>query len=534
MTAPSRHGSSTPQAVVVVGAGAAGLATALKLAPLPVLVLSAGPILADRPGAGSAATGWAQGGIAAAIDADDHPGLHAADTIAAGAGLVDPAMAARITAAAPACIDWLMAIGTRFDSDASGRPTPGLEAAHSRPRILHAGGDATGHAILSALLARTRATPSIQIIEHARATALYRDAAGGIAGLGVIIAGRPATIATPAVVLATGGIGGLYAATTNPPGATGSGLALAAGLGARLRDLEFVQMHPTAIDIGRDPMPLASEALRGAGAVLIDDRGHRLMAGVDGGDLAPRDVVARAVAAATARGRGVFLDGTEAIGRDFARRFPNAHAACVAVGLDPVRQPIPVAAAAHYHMGGIAVDDRGRTSIDGLWAVGEVAATGLHGANRLASNSLLEALVCGGWAAEDIAGRLPAHQPPGAMEAPASAPIGAPTCRSRMIARTLRRMMTATTGVIRDRDGLDRMIAQADAVIDDPTLPGTLRDRALVCRLIAEAARDRPASVGAHYRRDSGADDDSVPDDNATAWQPPLERSAIVSQPAHP
>ncbi|MFD0390654.1 FAD-binding protein [Tistrella bauzanensis] len=274
-------------------------------------------------------------------------------------------------------------------------PDPGLEAAHSRPRILHAGGDATGHAILAALLVRARATPSIQIIEHARATALYRDAAGGIAGLGVTIADRPATIAAPAVVLATGGIGGLYAATTNPPGATGSGLALAAGLGARLRDLEFVQMHPTAIDIGRDPMPLASEALRGAGAVLIDDRGHRLMAGVDGGDLAPRDVVARAVAAATAQGRRVFLDGTKAIGRDFARRFPNAHAACVAVGLDPVRQAIPVAAAAHYHMGGIAVDGRGRTSIDGLWAVGEVAATGLHGANRLASNSLLEALVCG-------------------------------------------------------------------------------------------------------------------------------------------
>lgn len=477
--------------VVVVGAGAAGLATALNLAPRRVVVLALGP----------AATGWAQGGIAAATGPDDSPALHAADTEAAGAGLVDPLVAALVTAAAPGCIDWLQAAGVVFDPGADGRPARGLEAAHGRARILHAGGDATGRAILAALTARAGASPHIHRLDSAEATALLTDARGQIAGITVDLAGRRLMIRAAAIVLATGGIGGLYAHSTNPPGAVGRGLALAARIGARLRDLEFVQFHPTAMDLGSDPMPLASEAIRGAGAVLIDGAGQPVMAGIPGGDLAPRDVVARQVAAAIDAGGRVFLDARAAIGPGFTDHFPSAAAACMKAGVDPARQPIPVAPAAHYHMGGIAVDLAGRTSIPGLWAAGEVAATGLHGANRLASNSLLEALVCGSWVARDILAASP----------DARAPVIRPTLRgpsadsgdSAAAVRHLRVAMSRQAGVLRDAPGLDHLIGLTAAIEADPKQPAAIADRALVCRLIAEAARDRPDSVGAHRRTDT-------------------------------
>ncbi len=275
-----------------------------------------------------------------------------------------------------------------------------FEAAHCRRRIVHAGGDGTGRAILAALITAARATSSIALVEDACAESLVRDRNGTIAGVVTRRGDTVDYIAARAVVLATGGVGGLYAHTTNPLSAIGSGLMMAARAGAVMRDMEFVQFHPTAVDLGRDPMPLATEAIRGEGAVLINSRGERFMASVPGAELAPRDVVARGIWRELELGRQVYLDG-RAIA-NFAVRFPSVTGLCRALDLDPATAPIPVRPAAHYHMGGVKVDRRGRTSIDRLWACGEVSSTGLHGANRLASNSLLEALVFAKWIALDI------------------------------------------------------------------------------------------------------------------------------------
>jgi L-aspartate oxidase len=267
----------------------------------------------------------------------------------------------------------------------------GLEAAHGRRRIVHAGGDRSGSEIMRALIAAVRQTPSITVLDGVEARRLL-VADGRVAG--VLAASATETLVLPAsrVVIATGGLGGLYRHTTNPLGALGQGVALAARAGAVLADMEFVQFHPTALDVGLDPMPLVSEAVRGEGAVLIDESGGRFT-----DELKPRDQVSRAVWRHLGDGHPVFLDAREALGTRFAARFPAIAAHCRAAGLDPARDAIPVRPAVHYHMGGIAVDAEGRSTVPGLWAAGEVAATGLHGANRLASNSLLEAAVCGRW-----------------------------------------------------------------------------------------------------------------------------------------
>ncbi|WP_159718745.1 L-aspartate oxidase [Geminicoccus flavidas] len=469
-----------PDRVVVVGGGIAGLATALYLAPMPVLLLTA----AAAPE--GTATALAKGGIAAALGADDAPNQHAADTVAAGAGLADPLVAHRVTAAAPAAIDDLIGWGVPFDRDARGRLALGLEAAHCRRRIVHAEGDGTGRVVLATLAAAAAREAAIERRAHAQVTGLLQDRHGRVCGVRVgseEILGR-------AVVLATGGVGGLFAATTNPLTATGTGLAMAARLGAVMRDLEFVQFHPTALATGPDPMPLASEAIRGEGAVLIDEHGRRFMQDVPGAELAPRDVVARAIGAEIEAGRRVFLDLRTSPGPALASRFPAAFAACREAGLDPLCQPIPVLPAAHYHMGGIAVDHCGRSSVPGLWAVGEVAASGLHGANRLASNSLLEGLVFGRWAALDITGHLERSGRP--SSAPAQLPAAPP---SHELVTELRRLMTAKVGVVRDETGLKDVITWLDQ-------SGDQSDRTFVCRMITTAALGRRTSVGSHYRRD--------------------------------
>ncbi len=300
---------------------------------------------------------------------------------------------------------------------------------------------------------------------------------------------------TRRVVLATGGLGGLYAHTTNPLGATGSGLALAARAAAVLRDLEFVQFHPTAIATGADPMPLATEALRGEGAVLVNGRGDRFMADVPGAELAPRDVVARAIFAQLEAGQPVFLDARAALGRRFAGRFPSVAALCQNAGLDPGRDLIPVRPAAHYHMGGVKVDRRGRASIEGLWACGEVASTGLHGANRLASNSLVEALAFARWIADDILGKI-GPCPTAQAEVSMARNITSPA----MSANDIRETMTKHVGVIRDASGLHkavRLLARQVAAA-----PGPGSDAALVALLVAIAACTRRESRGAHVRND--------------------------------
>ncbi len=466
---------------IVVGAGIAGLSTALRLAAFgPVRLIAAEPL-----GAG-AATGWAQGGMAAAIGADDSAALHAADTIAAGDGLVEAGAAQAITAAAPDAIAWLEGLGAGFDRDAQGALRLGLEAAHSRRRIVHAGGDSTGAAVLAALVRAVRGNADIEV-SVLRLRRLLMDSHGAVGGvLASDHLGRGVLLRGARVVLATGGVGGLFAHTTNPLGALGGGLAAAALAGAQLADLEFVQFHPTALAVDLDPMPLVSEALRGEGAVLIDETGAPVMAGYERGDLEPRDVVARAVHAVWLRRGSVGLDARRI--DDFADRFPQFAAACAVSGIDASARPIPVRTAAHYHMGGIAVDRRGRASIPGLWACGEVASTGLHGANRLASNSLTEGAVCAVALSEDVAGATPQggaiHCVPRASLVVDAAPV---------------RTAMQAVGVLRDSQGLSQAIGRLSDLV---RIGGPAADPALAGLMIATAARRRAESRGAHQRTD--------------------------------
>ncbi len=486
--------------IVIVGGGLAGLFCALKLAPTPVAVLAAAPI-----GQGSSSV-WAQGGIAAAVAAGDSPELHAADTYAAGAGLVDEATALSVAREGIARVEDLARIGAPFDRDAQGRLVPSREAAHSARRIVRVKGDGAGAAIMDALISAVRKTPSIAIYENVVAEELIVQS-GRVAGVfargadGVL---RP--FFAKATLLATGGIGALYALTTNPPQANGAALAMGARAGARIADAEFVQFHPTAIDIGRDPAPLATEALRGEGAILVNGAGKRFMRCLHReAELAPRDIVARGVFAEIAAGRGAFLDATEAVGAAFFERFPNVAAACQSAGIDPSREPIPVAPAEHYHMGGLWTDARGRTSLPGLWAAGEAASTGLHGGNRLASNSLLEAVVFADRAAGDIAQSLAALPPPArAATLPPDSPAGDAAAEAR-----LRQIMAEHVGVLRDEAGLRAALSALRALRARAlaTQNLDLRNRAEAALLIAASAYLRRESRGAHFRSDFPAAD---------------------------
>jgi L-aspartate oxidase len=466
---------------IIVGAGLAGLMTALNLAPEPVIVIAKAPL------ASAAASGWAQGGIAAALGPDDSPILHASDTVACGDGLCDPRAVKRITFAARTAVEQLIDYGAIFDRATDGAFKLGLEAAHSRRRIVHARGDGTGREILRALTEAVRRAPSITVLEGMDARRLLMDD-GRLAGVLALVRSGPLLLPSSRVVIATGGIGGLYRATTNPLGLIGQGLALAARAGAALIDMEFVQFHPTALDVGVDPMPLVSEAVRGEGAVLVDDSGERFMSGEARAELEPRDVVARAVWRRLAAGHRVFLDARAAPGVRFTAQFPGITAACQAAGIDPATTPIPVRPAAHYHMGGIAVDDTGRTSLDGLWACGEAAATGLHGANRLASNSLLEAAVCARWVAESVSGTAArqAKLPPIAMP-----PAGD--------ASSVREIMSRHVGVLRNRGGLHAAI---EALRPVAYSTDAAADAAAVGLMIATAALLREESRGSHFRTD--------------------------------
>jgi L-aspartate oxidase len=480
--------------VVIVGGGLAGLFCALKLAPRPVTVISAAPL-----GQG-ASTAWAQGGIAAAVAEGDSAEAHAADTVAVGGGIVDEAVALGLAREAGARIHDLLHYGVPFDRDLEGRLAVGREAAHSARRIVHVRGDMAGKAIIEALTAAVRSTPSIRVIEGFTAEALLTED-GAVTGLQLRKVGdataRPVIVASRAVVLATGGIGHLYAVTTNPHEASGLGLAIAARAGVVIADPEFVQFHPTAIMVGRDPAPLATEALRGEGATLVNGKGERFMLAIHPlAELAPRDIVARGVFAEIAAGRGAFLDATSALGTRFAEKFPTVYASCRDAGLDPAAQPIPVAPAAHYHMGGIAVDELGRTTLRGLWAGGEVSSTGAHGANRLASNSLLEAVVYAARIAEDIAGS--------SIAAPASLPalVVPRNCALPALAETnLRAMMASHVGVVRDGDQLADAV-RAFAAIERDTGNIALRNMATTALLVAASAWSRRESRGAHYRSD--------------------------------
>lgn len=492
--------------IVIIGAGLAGLFTALRLAPLPVTVIAAAPL-----GEGASSV-WAQGGIAAAVGEGDTPRQHAADTVLAGAGIVDEMVARIVADEGPDRIRDLLQYGVPFDRDLAGHFVLSREAAHSQKRVVRVSGDRAGFAIMQALIAAVRATPSIRVLENYEAEDLILTG-GRVTGLRLIRSaergnGAYDLIPASAIVLATGGIGALYSVTTNPTYARGEAIAFAARAGAVIADAEFVQFHPTAMDLGLDPAPLATEALRGEGATLINAAGERFMAKLHpDADLAPRDIVARGVFAELAAKRGAFLDAREAIGADFPKAFPTNYAAAMAAGIDPVREPIPVAPAAHYHMGGVSTDLNGRTSVPGLWAAGEVASTGLHGANRLASNSLLEATVFGARVASDIRSTLPVGRREGAEHLSTPRRIGSggrtadATLRAALIER-LRETMTRHVGVIRNAEGLTIALATFTEIEKAAGADTVLANMALAARLVAGAALLRKESRGGHFRSD--------------------------------
>ncbi len=467
---------------VIIGGGIAGLMTALHMAPEPVVLISKAPLGHESSSL------LAQGGVAASLGPGDHPSMHAADTIAAGDGLCEAQVVRHVTEAAPATIEALARFGVCFDRDDEGAFLLGLEGAHSRRRIVHAAGDGSGCELMRALTAAVRGAPSITAIEGAEARRLVTHD-GAVAGLVVATHDDATLLPTNRVVIATGGIGGLFFDTTNPLGSFGQGLALAGRAGAALADLEFIQFHPTALDAPLRPMALVSEAVRGEGAILTDETGCRFLAHVPGGELAPRDVVARAVARHLAEGHRVYLDARDCLGDAFAVRFPTIDAACKAAGLDPACKPIPIRPAAHYHMGGIAVDLAGRSSVEGLWACGEAASTGLHGANRLASNSLLEAAVFAREVARSVAGVEAgvSRQPTMAGLPPQSDPAA------------VRPIASAALGLA--RNGHDTAEAAA-ALRPMASGEGPQADPAIVALLVAVATCRRTESRGAHFRTD--------------------------------
>lgn len=489
----------TTPSILIIGGGLAGLFTALKLSPLPCIVLS------PRPLGEGASSSWAQGGIAAAMSEGDSAEQHAADTLAAGAGIVDATVARMVAMEASDRVHDLLAYGVPFDRDLAGRLVQSREAAHSVHRVVRVRGDMAGAKIMEALIAAVRKTPSITVHEGFIAEELLM-AEGHVCGVlarGEMGRAHAATaFPAAATVLATGGVGHLYAVTTNPPESQGIGLAMAARAGAVIADAEFVQFHPTALDIGADPAPLATEALRGEGATLVNRAGVRFMPGLHkDAELAPRDIVARGVFAEVAAGRGAFLDCRAAIGAAFPERFPTVTAACLKAGIDPVKDLIPVAPAEHYHMGGVETDMDGCTTLPGLWAAGEVACTGLHGANRLASNSLLEAVVFGARIAEALKGadlKQAARARPVMLKGEGPC---LPTDKDRAAISRLRAAMTADVGVIRTAKGLARAAATLQAIAGAAE-SSTLVNMASAALLITASAAARSESRGGHMRED--------------------------------
>jgi L-aspartate oxidase len=477
---------------LVVGSGVAGLHTAWRASDHGEVLLLTKRSLFDS------ATAYAQGGIAAALGAGDSPSLHRQDTLAAGAALCDAAAVQVLVEEGPARVRELQTAGAHFDLDPHGHLKLGREAAHSKNRIVHAHGDQTGAEVARTLVARVRETKRIKVLEKARVLDLIVHR-GTCVGVRASIAGRATEILADATVLATGGCGQVYRYTTNPVVATGDGFAIAHRAGVTLADMEFVQFHPTALDTRENPLALISEAVRGEGAVLVNARGERFMKKLHKlAELAPRDVVARAIFREQRKGP-VHLDARKI--KQFSKRFPGIFALCQARGIDPRRALIPVTPAAHYMMGGVVTDLRGRSSVTRLYAVGEVARTGVHGANRLASNSLLEGLVFAERVARDLASNRKITRLPRTTKwkVPPLADRGA----AQVAADAIRDVMWEYAGIARTARGL-RTALERLAEIGERLPEGATEEENLLqtAELVVGAALMRKESRGGHYRAD--------------------------------
>ncbi|RST09317.1 L-aspartate oxidase [Streptomyces sp. WAC05374] len=512
--------------VVVVGSGVAGLTAALRCTAAGLRT-----VVVTKARLDDGSTRWAQGGIAAALGEGDTPEQHLDDTLVAGAGLCDEEAVRTLVTEGPDAVRRLIATGARFDTDEAGTIELTREGGHHRRRIAHAGGDATGAEISRALVDAV-CERAVRFIENALVLDLLTDAGGRAAGVTLHVMGEGqhdgvGAVHAPAVVLATGGMGQVFSATTNPAVSTGDGVALALRAGAEVSDLEFVQFHPTVLFLGPDAegqQPLVSEAVRGEGAHLVDADGVRFMVGQhELAELAPRDIVAKGIMRRMREqgARHMYLDARHFGAAMWESRFPTILAACRAHGIDPVTDPIPVAPAAHYASGGVRTDLHGRTTVPGLYACGEVACTGVHGANRLASNSLLEGLVFAERIADDIAASPARSGDPVPHPAPRVLPLLDPGARSR-----IQHVMTHGAGVLRSATSLAEAAEALDAVHAEALHDGPDGHKAaepgveswettnLLCvaRVLVAAARRREETRGCHWREDR-------PDRDDNAWR---------------